>query len=62
MEPLPEVTDPPVIDGRKIAQGIEAGVKQDVEKFVKETGIKPALATILVGEHPPSKLYVKLKH
>ncbi|MDP2840922.1 MAG: tetrahydrofolate dehydrogenase/cyclohydrolase catalytic domain-containing protein [Candidatus Methanoperedens sp.] len=62
MEPLPEVTDPRVIDGRKIAQNIEAGVKKDVEQFVKETGIKPALATILVGEHPPSKLYVKLKH
>lgn len=62
MEPLPEVTDPRVIDGRKIAQAIEAGVKNDVEKFVSKTGIKPALATILVGEHPPSKLYVKLKH
>ncbi|MBU3967335.1 MAG: bifunctional methylenetetrahydrofolate dehydrogenase/methenyltetrahydrofolate cyclohydrolase [Euryarchaeota archaeon] len=62
MEPLPEVTDPRVIDGRKIAQSIEAGVKNDVEKFVSKTGIKPALATILVGEHPPSKLYVKLKH
>lgn len=62
MEPLPEVTDPRVIDGRKIAQGIEAGVKKDVEKVVGEIGIKPALATILVGEHPPSKLYVKLKH
>ncbi len=62
MEPLPEVTDPRVIDGRKIAQGIEACIKNDVKKFVSETGIKPALATILVGEHPPSKLYVKLKH
>ncbi len=62
MEPLPEVTDLRVIDGRKIAQGIEANVRKDVEKFISETGIKPALATILVGEHPPSKLYVKLKH
>ena len=62
MEPLPEVTDPRVIDGRKIAQGIEAGVKKEVEIFVREKGVKPALATILVGEHPPSKLYVKLKH
>lgn len=62
MEPLPEVTDPRVIDGRKIAHGIEAKVKRDVEIFVNEHGIKPALATILVGEHPPSKLYVKLKH
>ncbi|MCZ7381877.1 MAG: bifunctional methylenetetrahydrofolate dehydrogenase/methenyltetrahydrofolate cyclohydrolase [Candidatus Methanoperedens sp.] len=62
MEPLPEVTDPRVIDGRKIAQDIEAEVKKGVEGFIKEHGIKPALATILVGEHPPSKLYVKLKH
>ncbi len=60
MEPLPE--DPRVIDGRKIAQEIESGIKKEVEEFIKETGINPALATILVGEHPPSKLYVKLKH
>src|SRR3972149_4524523 len=62
MQELPEVTDPRVIDGRKIAQDIEADVRKDVENFVKEHDIKPALATILVGEHPPSKLYVKLKH
>ena len=59
---LEDVTDHRIIDGRKIAQRIEAGVKKEVEKFVQERGIKPALATILVGEHPPSKLYVKLKH
>ncbi|VVB95105.1 Bifunctional protein FolD protein [uncultured archaeon] len=62
MEPLPEVTDPRVIDGRKIAQDIEGEVKKEVEIFIREHGIRPALATILVGEHPPSKLYVKLKH
>ncbi len=62
MQELPEVTDPRVIDGRKIAQGIEAEVKKEVEKFIEEYGFRPALATILVGEHPPSKLYVKLKH
>lgn len=62
MEQLPDVTDPRVIDGRKIAQGIEAKVRKEVEDFIKERGVKPALATILVGEHPPSKLYVKLKH
>ncbi|MCZ7391759.1 MAG: bifunctional methylenetetrahydrofolate dehydrogenase/methenyltetrahydrofolate cyclohydrolase, partial [Candidatus Methanoperedens sp.] len=59
---LEEVTDPRIIDGRKIAQGIEEKVKKEVGKFIQERGIKPALATILVGEHPPSKLYVKLKH
>ncbi|KCZ70367.1 5,10-methylene-tetrahydrofolate dehydrogenase/methenyl tetrahydrofolate cyclohydrolase [Candidatus Methanoperedens nitroreducens] len=62
MQELPEVTDPRIIDGKKIAQGIEADVKRGVEEFISEHGIRPALATILVGEHPPSKLYVKLKH
>ena len=62
MEPLPDVTDPRVIDGRKIAQSIEANVKNEVGRFTEKHGTKPALATILVGEHPPSKLYVKLKH
>jgi methylenetetrahydrofolate dehydrogenase (NADP+)/methenyltetrahydrofolate cyclohydrolase len=62
MQELPDVTDPRIIDGRKIAQGIEEKVKKEVGKFIQERGIKPALATILVGEHPPSKLYVKLKH
>lgn len=59
---LEEVTDPRIIDGRKIAQGIEERVKKEVGRLIEERGIKPALATILVGEHPPSKLYVKLKH
>ncbi len=62
MEPLPEVTDPRIIDGRKVAQGIEANVKKEVEILINKGKFKPALATILVGEHPPSKLYVKLKH
>ncbi len=59
---MEEILDPRVIDGRKIAQEIEANVKKEVEEFITKHGIKPALATILVGEHPPSKLYVKLKH
>ena len=62
MEPLPEVTDPRVIDGKKISQEIEAEVKVGVAELVDSHGITPGLATILVGENPPSKLYVKLKH
>ena len=61
MQRLEEVTDPRIIDGRKIADRIEAEVKTEVEK-IKREGVEPTLATILVGEHPPSKLYVKLKH
>lgn len=50
-----------VIDGRRLASEIEGEVKEGVS-LLKEQGAEPALATILVGEHPPSKLYVKLKH
>jgi methylenetetrahydrofolate dehydrogenase (NADP+)/methenyltetrahydrofolate cyclohydrolase len=62
MQQLPEVTDPRVIDGKKLSQDIEAKVKEGVLHLEEERGVKPGLATILVGEHPPSKLYVKLKH
>lgn len=55
-----EIIDPRIIDGRGIADKIEDRVKTEVEKL-KEKGIQPTIATILVGEHPPSKLYVKLK-
>lgn len=50
-----------IIDGKRIAQDIEVRVKQGVQELV-DKGITPGLATIIVGEHPSSKLYVKLKH
>ncbi|CAD6493265.1 MAG: Bifunctional protein FolD protein [Candidatus Argoarchaeum ethanivorans] len=55
-----EIIDPRIIDGRGIADKIEEQVKREVEKL-RQKGIQPTIATILVGEHPPSKLYVKLK-
>ena len=51
-----------VIDGKRIAQEIEEEVKQEVKELKEKYGITPGLATILVGEDPPSKLYIKLKH
>lgn len=51
-----------VIDGKKIAQEIEEKVKQEVQELKEKYGVTPGLATILVGEDPPSKLYIKLKH
>lgn len=51
-----------VIDGKRIAEEIEERVKQEVKVIEETYGITPGLATILVGEDPPSKLYIKLKH
>jgi len=47
-----------IIDGKKIAAEIEKTIKSAVEKL---HGRKPALAFILVGEHPASISYIKRK-
>ncbi|MFC1704819.1 bifunctional methylenetetrahydrofolate dehydrogenase/methenyltetrahydrofolate cyclohydrolase FolD [Nanoarchaeota archaeon] len=46
-----------IIDGKKIAADIRAGMKKRMKNF-KE---KPGLAVILVGENPASKAYVHMK-
>jgi len=51
-----------VIDGRALAKKVEEEVKEGVQKLKAEKGIIPGLATILVGEDPASKMYVRLKH
>ncbi len=50
------------IDGRTLAKKVEAEVKQGIEQLKEERGITPGLATILVGDDPASKMYVRLKH
>lgn len=50
------------IDGKGLAGKLEAQVRLDVEKLKRERGITPGLATILVGDDPASKMYVRLKH
>lgn len=50
-----------IIDGKRIASEIRALVKDEVRRF-EGHGIKPCLATILVGSDEASSLYVSLKH
>lgn len=47
-----------IIDGKKIAQQIQDQIKVTVASL---KGRKPCLAVILVGEHPPSQIYVQRK-
>jgi len=49
-----------IIDGKAISQQITEEVRIGVEKLV-EKGITPKLATILVGDNPASRVYVKSK-
>lgn len=50
-----------IIDGRKIAEDLKKTLFTLSHDFEKETGIKPGLAALRVGEDSASQLYVQLK-
>jgi methylenetetrahydrofolate dehydrogenase (NADP+)/methenyltetrahydrofolate cyclohydrolase len=47
-----------IIDGKAIAAQVRERVKHDVEAFAAETGRRPGLATVLVGDDAASGIYV----
>lgn len=49
-----------IIDGKKVAEEIQTGVIQRIEKL-KERGMTPGLTVIIVGEDPASQVYVRMK-
>ncbi len=49
------------IDGKAISRKIQADIGVAAEKFHAETGVKPKLAAVLVGEDPASQVYVRNK-
>jgi methylenetetrahydrofolate dehydrogenase (NADP+)/methenyltetrahydrofolate cyclohydrolase len=49
-----------ILDGKALAQLAEGNIKTSVSQL-KEKGITPTLATILVGVDPASATYVKMK-
>ncbi|MCQ1536218.1 bifunctional methylenetetrahydrofolate dehydrogenase/methenyltetrahydrofolate cyclohydrolase [Methanosarcina sp. KYL-1] len=51
-----------IIDGKALAQLVEEEVRSGVEELESSRGVTPGLATILVGDDPASKMYVRLKH
>ncbi|MGG1313577.1 bifunctional methylenetetrahydrofolate dehydrogenase/methenyltetrahydrofolate cyclohydrolase FolD [Cohnella laeviribosi] len=48
------------IDGKKISGEIREEIKQEVARL-KERGIRPGLAVVLVGDDPASQVYVRNK-
>ncbi len=50
-----------IIDGRALAQEIREEIRQEAESFHGETGTRPGLATVLVGDDPASHQYVRMK-
>jgi methylenetetrahydrofolate dehydrogenase (NADP+) / methenyltetrahydrofolate cyclohydrolase len=49
-----------IIDGKKISEELRAELGKEVHRL-KELGITPGLAAVLVGDNPASELYVKMK-
>ncbi len=49
-----------IIDGKQIAGEIREKLKQQIEQL-PASSVKPGLAVILIGDHPPSQIYVKNK-
>jgi len=50
-----------LIDGKALAQDIRQGIAQDIEVLVAQTGVRPGLAVVLVGDDPASAVYVRNK-
>ena len=51
-----------IIAGKKVSLEIRERLKKDTAAFVKETGVTPGLAVVLVGNDPASAVYVRNKH
>ncbi len=50
-----------IIDGKAIAEKVRRQVAEGVAQLRAKTGIQPGLATVLVGDHPASAMYVRAK-
>lgn len=50
-----------ILDGKQIAAAVREEVKAEVARL-KERGVTPGLAVVLVGDDPASQVYVRNKH
>ena len=50
-----------IINGKEISATIRSEIKEATEKLVAESGVRPGLAVIIVGEDPASQVYVRNK-
>lgn len=52
---------PLLLDGKKLAQTMQAEIAQQVRELQAASGVRPGLAAVLVGEDPASQIYVRNK-
>jgi methylenetetrahydrofolate dehydrogenase (NADP+) / methenyltetrahydrofolate cyclohydrolase len=50
-----------LLDGKQLAQTMQAEIKAEVAELVRTTGVRPGLAAVLVGDNSASQSYVRNK-
>ena len=50
-----------LIDGKAISAEVRSEIKSETADFVANTGVRPGLAVVIVGEDPASQVYVRNK-
>jgi methylenetetrahydrofolate dehydrogenase (NADP+)/methenyltetrahydrofolate cyclohydrolase len=50
-----------LLDGKGLAQTMQAEIARQVAEFVRTHEVRPGLAAVLVGENPASQIYVRNK-
>jgi methylenetetrahydrofolate dehydrogenase (NADP+) / methenyltetrahydrofolate cyclohydrolase len=50
-----------IIDGKAVAARVRERVAAEVEELRSRHGVRPGLATVLVGDDPASAIYVRMK-
>jgi len=50
-----------LLDGKQLAQTMQAEIAAQVAEFTAKKGLRPGLAAVLVGDNPASQVYVKNK-
>ena len=50
-----------ILDGKALANRLQAELAQEVQAWSAVTGVKPGLAVVLVGAEPASMVYVRNK-
>ena len=50
-----------ILDGKALAQRIQAELVEEVADFIQNNGVVPCLTAVLVGHNPASEVYVRNK-
>ncbi len=50
-----------LLDGKKVAQQIQAELTEQAAEFIENNGVTPSLSAVLVGDDPASEVYIRNK-